>query len=211
MSFPISGPEFLVLLLVLTIIIGPSRLPDVARSITKWIKAARMQLAKLKAELNENSELGLSDIDLSALDPRKYDPRRLVKEAVQEEMDEWKDLLSPFGTTKANSENADSSGAETMRDSIIGVAEEAAHKAVEEASAQAVAEALEAAGIVAPAEKETEGKVGRTLSSKGRGKKNEMPRYGGIYRIQPVVRPAAGPSRRALSKRLKHNKPKGRN
>lgn len=211
MSFPISGPEFLVLILVLTIIIGPSRLPDVAHSITKWIKAGRLQLAKLKADLNESGDLGLTDIDFVALDPRKYDPRRLVKEAVQEEMDEWRDLLSPFGSSKLGDEKDDSSGAESVRDSIIGVAEEAAHKAVEEASAQAVAQALEAAGIATGQAESTGKPTGNGLGSRGRGKKIEMPRYGGLYRIQPVVRPAAGPSRRAISKRLKQSKQKGRN
>ncbi|EEH63736.1 MttA family protein [Gleimia coleocanis DSM 15436] len=207
MSFPISGPEFLVLLLVLTVIIGPSRIPEVAKSISKWLRAARLQLAKLRTELDSTGDLGLNDIDFSALDPRQYDPRRLVKQAVQEEMDEWKALLSPLGNKEKPHSDSEKTSAAEVKDSIIEVAEEVAHKAVEEASAQAVAQALEAAGInqLVQSQKSSVG-----FSHSGHTKKLKMPRYGGFYRIQPVMKPAAGPSRRAISKRLKQNKQRNR-
>lgn len=211
MSFPISGPEFLVLLLVLTLIIGPSRMPEVAKTITQWLRAARLQLAKLRAELDSQGDLGLSEIDFTALDPRQYDPRRLVKQAVQEEMDEWKALISPLGSTGKTGENQGKTSPETVKDSIIEVAEEAAHKAAEEATAQAVAKALDAAGIGQPLEGDKKlGARSFGLDSRGRRKPIELPRYGGFYRLQPVVRPAAGPSRRAMALKLKQIKNKKR-
>lgn len=184
---PISGAELIVILLVLTIIIGPSGMPQAAKSIATWIRAGRLQLAKLKAELNENGDF--DGIDFAALDPRQYDPRHLVKEAVAAELDEWKELLSPFGGDKTPA-NPGKSGADGGEDSIIGVVETASTN-TGESSGQA-------------ASLEGSGGLGKTsLASRGRSRKQDFPRYGGFYRLQPVVRPAAGPSGRTTGLRLK--------
>lgn len=178
---PISGAELIVILLVLTIIIGPSRMPEAAKSISKWIRAGRLQLAKLKAELNESGDF--SDIDFSALDPRQYDPRRLVKEAVAEELDEWKELLAPFNGGKQVDSDSEKPGVVQTQDSIIEEAEKVSQPA--------------ASDVAGSSRGQT------SLASRGRSSKQDYPRYGGFYRLQPVVRPAAGPSGRATGRKLK--------
>lgn len=97
MPFSISSGEFLVIFLVIMLVVGPSRLPAVAKNVTRFVKRARVQLTKWRQSLD--SEIGddFKQVDLTKLDPRLYDPRRLVREAVQEEMDEWKKLMNPLG------------------------------------------------------------------------------------------------------------------
>lgn len=96
--FPVSGLQLLLILFVVAVVVGPSRLPAVAANVSRWVKASRRELAKLRATLNDEVGDELKDLDLSKLDVRQYDPRRMIREAVQEELDEWKELIRPLGT-----------------------------------------------------------------------------------------------------------------
>lgn len=96
MGFSISGGEFLVILVVIMLVVGPSRMPAVAKGVTRIVKSTRLQLTKWRASLDDQMGDDFKQVDLSKLDPRQYDPRRLIREAVQEEMDEWKKLMNPL-------------------------------------------------------------------------------------------------------------------
>jgi sec-independent protein translocase protein TatB len=93
--FGINGGELLVLLVVAAIVIGPERLPKYAEQLGQWVRRARRFVADTKervdAELGEES----SGVDWSALDPRKYDPRRIVRDALLE------DVTKPVAATAA--------------------------------------------------------------------------------------------------------------
>ncbi|MBD3781280.1 MAG: twin-arginine translocase TatA/TatE family subunit, partial [Micrococcales bacterium] len=80
--FDINGGELLVILLVAVIVIGPSRLPRYAEQLARLTKQARHFLQDARTRVD--SELGdeVKDIDWEALDPRRYDPRRIVREAL---------------------------------------------------------------------------------------------------------------------------------
>lgn len=98
--FGISGLQLLLILFVISVVVGPSRLPTVAATVTKWVKTSRVQLSKLRETLDEEVGDDLKDLDLSKLNVRQYDPRKMIREAVQEELDEWKQLVSPLGMDK---------------------------------------------------------------------------------------------------------------
>ncbi|NLE72281.1 MAG: Sec-independent protein translocase TatB [Actinomycetales bacterium] len=80
--FGINGGELLVLLLLAAVLIGPERLPRYAEQLARWVRTWRATLTTTRARLAE--ELGEDDVDWSALDPRRYDPRRIVREALAE-------------------------------------------------------------------------------------------------------------------------------
>ncbi len=84
MFFGINGGEALVLLLLAVIVIGPERLPRYAEQLGGLVRRARDLLGEAKARVD--SELGpeMKDIDWSKLDPRQYDPRRIVRDALLE-------------------------------------------------------------------------------------------------------------------------------
>lgn len=93
----------MVILVVIMLVVGPSRLPKITETVTRWIKRLRIQLTKWRANLDSEIGEDFKDLDLTKLDPRQYDPRRLIREAVQEEMDEWKKLMGPLGQQNASS------------------------------------------------------------------------------------------------------------
>lgn len=80
--FGINGGEFVVLLLLAAVVIGPERLPRYAEELARWVRTWRATLTTTKERLS--AELGEDDVDWTALDPRRYDPRRIVRDALLE-------------------------------------------------------------------------------------------------------------------------------
>jgi sec-independent protein translocase protein TatB len=72
----INGQEFVVLLLVAIVVIGPERLPRYAREFRGWMTKARGVLSDVRVSVR--GEMGDTE-DLAALGPRHYDPRHGVK------------------------------------------------------------------------------------------------------------------------------------
>ena len=84
----INGPEFIALVVIALVVIGPERLPHYAQQLGRTVRELRrMALGardQVKAELGDDFD----DLDWQKLDPRQYDPRRIVKEALS---DVWDD------------------------------------------------------------------------------------------------------------------------
>ena len=78
--FGSGGSEFLVLLLLALIVVGPERLPGYAENLGRWVRSARGYVGTAKQRVT--AETGL---DWEELDPRRYDPRRIVREALVDE------------------------------------------------------------------------------------------------------------------------------
>ena len=75
----INGQEFVILLLVAVVVIGPERLPRYAREFRGWVTRARDLLGDARAAVRD--EMG-DTVDFAVLDPRQYDPRHIVKEVL---------------------------------------------------------------------------------------------------------------------------------
>lgn len=78
--FGINGGELLILLLVAALVIGPERLPSYAEQLAGWVRRLRDVARDTKERVD--AELGDDDVDWAALDPRRYDPRRIVRDAL---------------------------------------------------------------------------------------------------------------------------------
>ena len=105
----ISGSEFLVIILVVVIVVGPQRLPEYARKLTQAVRRLRVFLDDAKEQIAEEVGPELADLNLSDLDPRNYDPRKIVRDALGEDLDAIrKDLATPFqSVAKEARETAD--------------------------------------------------------------------------------------------------------
>lgn len=84
--FGINGGELLVLFLVAAFVIGPERLPKYAEQLGLWVRRARQFASDAKARVDEELGEEARDVDWAALDPRKYDPRRIVREALLDDL-----------------------------------------------------------------------------------------------------------------------------
>lgn len=86
--FGINGPEFLVLALVALLVVGPERLPKYASQLARLVREVRRMATGAREQVR--AELGpeFDDIDWKKLDPRQYDPRRIVREALSDTFDD---------------------------------------------------------------------------------------------------------------------------
>lgn len=108
----ISGGEFLVLLVVGALVLGPKNIAEALRAMRKGIEALRQWSAGMRA--GADGELGVAEKEVAALanlDLRQLDPRRIVREAVRDEMEEWMAMAGAGGAGPSSSEKgADPAG-----------------------------------------------------------------------------------------------------
>ncbi len=85
MFLNINGTEFLILVVVALIVIGPSRMPEYAQKLRDLVRTLRSKAEDAKRSVQEDFGDDFKDVDWRKLDPRQYDPRRIVREALQED------------------------------------------------------------------------------------------------------------------------------
>ena len=92
----INGAEFLVLAVIVLLVVGPERLPEYAAQLGRLVRELRRMAMGAREQVR--AELGpeFDDVDWTKLDPRQYDPRRIVREALS---DVWEDDDMPPGPT----------------------------------------------------------------------------------------------------------------
>ena len=92
--FDINGWELLLLGLLAIIILGPERLPDYAAKFGRFVRQARTMADRAKQQLKDEMGPEFSDVDWKAYDPRQYDPRKIVRDALSSPPDE--DVPAPL-------------------------------------------------------------------------------------------------------------------
>lgn len=84
-SFGMTFEKLLLIGLLVLLVVGPERLPRYAAKLGEWTRRFRDYLSGAKERMREEVGPEFDDIDWKQLDPRRYDPRRIIREALQEE------------------------------------------------------------------------------------------------------------------------------
>lgn len=82
--FGLSGEKLLILGLIAVFVLGPDRLPHYTAQLARLVKSLRRMAEGAKGQLQEELGEGYEDLDWKKLDPRQYDPRRIIREALAE-------------------------------------------------------------------------------------------------------------------------------
>jgi sec-independent protein translocase protein TatB len=82
MFFGLTIEKLLLIGLVAGLLIGPERLPRYVESLTKFAKRAREYVSSAKTKMKDELGSDFDDVDWRTLDPRQYDPRRIIREAL---------------------------------------------------------------------------------------------------------------------------------
>ena len=93
----INGWEFIAIIVLAVVILGPERLPEYAAKLGRFVRQARSMAEGAKGQLREQMGPEFDDINWKQYDPRQYDPRRIVREA----------LLEPDAEAEATAHGAD--------------------------------------------------------------------------------------------------------
>ncbi|MCV9995668.1 sec-independent translocase [Paeniglutamicibacter sp. ZC-3] len=88
MFLGINGSELLVLAVLAVVILGPEKLPEYAAQLARLVKELRRMATGAKEQLREEVGDDIADMDWRKLDPRQYDPRRIIKDALLEDFED---------------------------------------------------------------------------------------------------------------------------
>ena len=85
MSWGLTIEKLLLLGLIAVILIGPDRLPGYAAQFGRLIRSLRDMASGARDRMREEMGPEYDDVDWKKLDPRQYDPRRIIREALVDE------------------------------------------------------------------------------------------------------------------------------
>ncbi len=74
--------KLLLIGLIAGMIIGPERLPRYAATLAQFTRRARDFARNAGSRVKEEMGEDFEDVDWRTLDPRQYDPRRIIREAL---------------------------------------------------------------------------------------------------------------------------------
>ena len=139
--FGISGSEFLVIILVAVVVVGPQRLPEYTRKLTQMVRQLRVFLDNARSQIAEEVGPEMADLDLSSLDPRQYDPRKIVRDALGEDIDAIReDLAHPFKTVGSAAKEISDDAAQAVNDVVKQDRANSLSKQIEAKRAEQLAE-----------------------------------------------------------------------
>ena len=80
--FGLTFEKLLLIGIIAVFVLGPERLPGYAQKLAQFIRSARDMANGAKARMKDEMGDDFDDVDWKKLDPRQYDPRRIIREAL---------------------------------------------------------------------------------------------------------------------------------
>ena len=97
MSFGLTIEKLLLIGIIALFLIGPDRLPAYSAQFGRLVRQLRDMASGAKERMRDELGPDFDDMDWKKLDPRQYDPRRIIREALQEG-------TTPAASTEATAE-----------------------------------------------------------------------------------------------------------
>lgn len=114
----LSFDKLLIVAVIAVFVLGPERLPHYARQLARFVKALRDMANGAKERMREEMGADFDDVDWKKLDPRQYDPRRIIREALLDDDDDAEPQPVRSGIRPASS-TASESREERMLDAAV--------------------------------------------------------------------------------------------
>ncbi len=77
--------KLLVILVIALFVLGPERLPVYAQKLGELVRGLRKMASGAKDRMRDEMGPEFDDVDWKQLDPRQYDPRRIIRDALLED------------------------------------------------------------------------------------------------------------------------------
>ena len=82
--FGLTMDKLVLILVIGVFLLGPKRLPVAAAGLARIVKTLRGMADQAQGRLKEELGPEFAEVDWASLDPRKYDPRRIIADALME-------------------------------------------------------------------------------------------------------------------------------
>lgn len=112
MSFGLTFDKLLIILVIAVFLVGPDRLPQYAAQLARLVRTLRDFANGARDRMREEMGPEFDEVDWRKLDPRQYDPRRIIREALLDDPAATKPV-SPGGPQSASTEDAPAAPRET--------------------------------------------------------------------------------------------------
>jgi sec-independent protein translocase protein TatB len=86
MFFGLTIEKLLLIGVIAAFVVGPERLPRYAEALSTFAKRAREWMSTAKTRVKDEMGDDLDALDWRTLDPRQYDPRRIIREALLDDV-----------------------------------------------------------------------------------------------------------------------------
>jgi sec-independent protein translocase protein TatB len=81
-SFGLTPDKLIIIAVIAVFLIGPDRLPGYAAQLARIVRSLRVMADGAKDRMREEMGPEFDEVDWKKLDPRQYDPRRIIREAL---------------------------------------------------------------------------------------------------------------------------------
>lgn len=85
--FGLTFDKLLIIGVLAVFLLGPDKLPKYAAGLARLVKGIRRMATGAKERMRDEMGDDFDEVDWSALDPRQYDPRRIIRDALLEDTD----------------------------------------------------------------------------------------------------------------------------
>jgi sec-independent protein translocase protein TatB len=83
--FGLTIDKMLLIGVIAVFLLGPDRLPHYAAQLARLVRSLRDMANGAKDRMRDELGPDFDEVDWKKLDPRQYDPRRIIREALTEE------------------------------------------------------------------------------------------------------------------------------
>ena len=93
--FGLTFEKLLIIGVIAVFVLGPERLPYYASKLGQLVKQLRQMADGAKNRMREEMGPEFDDVDWKKLDPRQYDPRRIIREALLDDSPDPAPVIKP--------------------------------------------------------------------------------------------------------------------
>jgi sec-independent protein translocase protein TatB len=93
--FGLTFEKLLIIAVIAVFLLGPERLPGYAAKLAQLIRTLRDMARGAKDRMRDEMGPEFDDVDWQKLDPRQYDPRRIIREALLDDSPDPAPVIKP--------------------------------------------------------------------------------------------------------------------
>ncbi len=106
MLFGLTFDKLIVIGVIAVFLLGPERIPHYAAQLGRLVRNLRQMANGAKERLRDEMGPDFDDVDWKKLDPRQYDPRRIIREALIDEPEAPEAPQEPVAIVQPSGESA---------------------------------------------------------------------------------------------------------
>ncbi|QPZ39644.1 Sec-independent protein translocase TatB [Paramicrobacterium chengjingii] len=93
--FGLTADKIIIIAVIAVFLLGPERVPMYAAKLAQLVKNVRNMAKDAKSRMRDEMGEDFDDVDWQKLDPRQYDPRRIIREALLDDEEPQKSVIAP--------------------------------------------------------------------------------------------------------------------